>query len=451
MRTIAIIGGGFSGSILAAQLLRRGRTPCRVVLIEKNGRAGPGLAYGTTYPGHLLNVPAGKMSALAGEPEHFLRWARKSSPEAAADGFLPRRLYGRYISHVLDEARRSSPLRFEIRAGEVRSLGEKDGKFLVRFDGRDVLEADFVVLAMGNYPPGRPFDVAPGAAEHPGFIVDYWSARERRIEPDASILIVGASLTMVDAVLELASRKHRGSILAVSRHGILPRRHEWTSRAYPFFMTRLPDSARALLRRTRREIEKAAAKGFPWQSVLDSLRPRTNAIWARLGPVEKKRFLRHVRPYWDSHRHRMPPEVADAVSRLQDGGRLVLKAARVRRVCVSPRKKLRVELSPRNSPERETVDVDFVINCTGPTGDLSRIESPLVSSLLKDLASMDPLRMGFRVNPDSGAVVDARGRESKRLFALGPLRKGTLWETVAVPELREQARRTADDLLALIS
>ena len=449
MRTIAIIGGGFSGSILAAQLLRRGRTPCRVVLIEKNGRPGPGLAYGTTHVAHLLNVPAGKMSALAEDPDHFLRWARKSSLQTAADSFLPRRLYGEYISHTLDEAREYSSLRLEICREQAASLDERDGQLLVRFDGGGVLEADFVVLAMGNYPPSRPFDVEPGAEEHPGFIADYWSARERRIEPDASILAVGSGLTMVDAVLELASKKHRGPNCAVSRHGILPGRHELPFRSYPFFMTPLPDSARALLRLTRREVEKAEANGFAWQSVVDSIRPRTNAIWARLDPAEKERFLRHVRPYWDAHRHRMPPEISDAVSRLRDGGGLALKAARVRRVSVSPRKRLRVELSPRSSPKIEIVDVDCVINCTGPENDLGRTKSPLVASLLKHWTLLDPLRMGFRVNPDSGAVVDARGRESKRLFALGSLRRGTLWETTAVPELREQVRRTADDLLAL--
>ena len=451
MRTIAIIGGGFSGSILAAQLLRRGRTPCRVVLIEKNARPGPGLAYGTSHPAHLLNVPAGKMSALAGEPEHFLRWARKSLPQADADGFLPRRLYGEYIFQTLDEARRATPLPFEIREGRVRGLDEKGEKIIVRFDGGAALEADFVVLAMGNYPRSLPFDVGPGAAAHSGFIADYLRSRELHIKSNASVLIVGSGLSAVDAVLELASKKHRGPICAVSRHGVLSRRHELPLRAYPFFMKPLPDSARALLRLTRREIEKAAANGFTWQAVVDSIRPQTDAIWARLELKEKERFLRHVRPYWDIHRHRVPPEVSDAVSRLQDEGRFIVKAARVHRVCVSPQNKLQVISSPRSGPELETVDVDCVINCTGPENDLSRTKSPLVSSLLKDWVLLDPLRMGFRVNPDSGAVVDARGRESKRLFALGPLRKGPLWETTSVPELREQARKAADDLLALVA
>ena len=451
MRTIAIIGGGFSGSILAAQLLRRGRTPCRVVLIEKSDRPGPGLAYGTAHPDHLLNVPAGKMSALPEEPEHFLRWARKSLPQAAADSFLPRKLYGEYVSWILDEARRSSPLSLEILGDQARSLDEEDEKFLVGFDGRDALEADFVVLAMGNYPPSQPFDVGPGTAEHPGFIADYWGARERRIEPDASILLIGSGLTMVDAVLELASKKHRGPVCAVSRHGLLSRRHESPPRAYPFFMTPLPDSARDLLRLTRREIEKAAANGVGWQAVVDSIRPQTNAIWRLLDAAEKNRFLRHVRSYWDSHRHRMPPEVADAVTRLQDEGRLTLRAARVRRVSVSPQNNLQVELRPRGSPALETVGVDCVINCAGPETHLGRTSSPLLSSLLKERAGLDSLRMGFHLNPDSGAIVDAQGRESMRLYALGPLRKGSLWETTAVPELREQALRTADDLLALIA
>ena len=451
MRTIAIIGGGFSGSILAAQLLRRGRTPCRVVLIEKGDRFGPGLAYGTTHPGHLLNVPAGKMSAFPEEPDHFLRWARKYLPQAAAGSFLPRHLYGEYVSWTLDEARSRSPLRLELRSGDARSLDETAGKLVVGFEGGDALEADYVVLAMGNYAPGRPFAVEPSAAEHPGFIPDYWRTRERLIAPDASILLVGSGLTMVDAVLDLSSKNHRGSIRAVSRHGLLPCRHELPLPEHPFFLNPLPNSARALLRLTRGEVEKAASNGIAWQAVVDSIRPQTNAIWQGLSPRERSRFLRHVRPYWDSHRHRMAPEISVALDRLQTDGQFVSTAARVRRVSLSPQGKLAVELLPRRSSDLEVIVVDCVINCTGPELDLSRTRSPLLSSFLKDLVRLDPSRMGLQLNRDSGAIIDAQGRESKRLFALGPLRKGALWETTAVPELREQALRTADELLAQIS
>ena len=450
MRTIAIIGGGFSGSILAAQLLRRGRTASLVHLIEAGGRPGPGLAYGTGHPAHLLNVPAGNMSALPEEAEHFLRWARTTTPQAASDSFLPRRLYGEYLSSTLEEARRSSPLRLETSAERISGLGEKDGRFVLRFGARGALEADFVVLAMGNYPSRPPFAIEAGAEEHPGFIADYARARERRIEPDASILLVGTGLTMVDALLELAAQKHRGPILAVSRRGAVSGAHQLPLRPYPFFLEPLPDSARSLVRLTRREIEKAASNGFGWQSVVDSLRLRTNEIWARLDGAEKGRFLRHARPYWDSSRHRMAPEARDVVSLLRGEGLLEVKAARVLSVRVSSGRKLEAELKPRNSTALETVAVDWVINCTGPENDLSRAKSPLIASLLKDWAVLDPLSMGFQVNPENGAVVDARGMESKRLFVLGPLRKGTLWETTAVPELREQARRTAEELLGMV-
>jgi uncharacterized NAD(P)/FAD-binding protein YdhS len=323
-------------------------------------------------------------------------------------------------------------------------------KLVVGFEAGDAVEADYVVLAMGNFAPGRPFAVDPSAAEHPGFIADYWKTRERLIAADASILLVGSGLTMVDAVLDLSAKNHRGSIRAVSRRGLLPCRHELPLPEHPFFLNPLPDSARALLRLTRGEVETAASNGIAWQAVVDSIRPRANAIWAGLSPRERARFLRHVRPYWDSHRHRMAPEISAALDRLQTDGQFVATAARVRRVSLSPRGKLAVELLPRGSSGSEIVVVDCVINCTGPEIDLSRTKSPLISSFLKDLACLDPSRMGLQSNRDSGAIIDAQGRESKRLFALGPLRKGVLWETTAVPELREQARRTADELVAAI-
>src|SRR5689334_25025588 len=97
--SVAIVGGGFSGTILAAQLARRG---IESILIEGSGRAGKGVAYSTTEPAHLLNVRAEGMSALAGDPGHFAR--RFEAEGGEPRGFAQRRLFGRYLGELLDEA-----------------------------------------------------------------------------------------------------------------------------------------------------------------------------------------------------------------------------------------------------------------------------------------------------------------------------------------------------------
>ena len=95
---VAIIGGGFSGTILAAQLARRG---IGYVLIDGSGRMGRGVAYSTTEPAHLLNVRAEGMSAWAGEPDDFAKSVRSEGGDAAA---LPSAgCLARYLGEILEE------------------------------------------------------------------------------------------------------------------------------------------------------------------------------------------------------------------------------------------------------------------------------------------------------------------------------------------------------------
>src|SRR5215212_6486068 len=111
---IAIVGGGVSGALVAANLLRLARSPVRLVLIERKLPPGRGVAYGTENRNHVLNVPAGRMGAWADEPGHFLEWVRAhpDNPDVPAKvestDFLPRWLYGTYVADVLATARSSS-------------------------------------------------------------------------------------------------------------------------------------------------------------------------------------------------------------------------------------------------------------------------------------------------------------------------------------------------------
>src|SRR5262249_38956695 len=127
--TIAVIGGGFSGTALAAHLLRRGH-PGRILLINRFGPMGRGVAYGTSLEAHVLTVPAGGMSALPEDRDHFVRWARTRDDLVRPDTFVSRRVYGEYLEAVLREAEHHTPRAARLErlvAGRRRGGGRPDG------------------------------------------------------------------------------------------------------------------------------------------------------------------------------------------------------------------------------------------------------------------------------------------------------------------------------------
>lgn len=451
-RRIAIIGAGFSGSLLAVHLLRRSGPEDRVYLIERSAGFGRGLAYATGNPYHLLNVRAGNMSALSDQPDHFLEWLRalpedeRGAVSVTEDRltFVSRQLYGSYIQHILGREIWSaeSAHRLFLVADEAVALHPAGEGYSLEVAGGRRYEVDAVALAMGNFPP-------EGDAR--GYIANPWSpAATAELDSDVPVLLVGTGLTMVDTVVTLLEQKHRGPILAISRRGLLPRRHAAVT-PHPRFLpaAEAPHGVRALLRRVRVEVRHATAEGRDWRAVIDALRPDTRDLWRNLPLAEKKRFLRHLRPWWDVHRHRMAPSVAARIERALERKQLQIRRARLGRV-TAKRGGVDVELLPVGGAPAEQIEVDRVINCMGPLADMSRIASPLLRALLESGAARpDPLDLGLEVSAE-GAVIDAAGRPSDKLFAAGPLTKGVFWETTAVPDIRVQCERLADHILARV-
>ncbi|WP_338870709.1 FAD/NAD(P)-binding protein [Myxococcus stipitatus] len=467
---MAIVGGGASGTLLAIHLLRQARAPLRLLLLERDGKVGQGLAYSTHEPRHLLNVPAGRMGAFPEDPEHFLRWLRRSAPGTAAGDFVPRRHYGQYLEEVLKEAiGRSTPgVQFNVMTLEVNSLQERGGRVTLSLRGGSSVVARTVVLALGNAPPAN-LRVADGGLYANGrYHRSPWAAGALRgVGPNDTVLMVGTGLTMVDAVLSLESQGHRGPLHALSRHGLLPHRHERAgSGAYVSPPIRdvlralrreglrprepshpIPIRVRALLRVLREEADRAERAGTSWRAVVDALRPVTVPLWQRLPLEERRRFLRHLRAYWDVHRHRMAPDVGDQVERLMDSGRLRLHAARVRGFHLEDSGQVSVRVAPRGQRREERLQVHHVVNCTGPEGLGVRHGHPLLHDLTEaGMVRPDALGLGLAAD-GHGALLDTRGDVAGRLFTLGPLRRGELWETTAVPEIRVQARALAEHLL----
>jgi uncharacterized NAD(P)/FAD-binding protein YdhS len=446
--TIAIVGGGFSGTMVAIHLLRAAPPSVgRIYLVERaEGRVG-GVAYRTPSASHTLNVPAGRMSAFEDDPDDFLRFVRRREPAITGGSFVPRRLYGAYLADRLDEARRGSALPLIRLAGEVVHVAEEDGQVALGLaDGR-AFGADRTVLAIGNFPPADPPGVDPRFARSIRYAHDPWSGDALEVEPGEAVLLIGTGLTMCDIALALRDADHHGGLLAISRRGLLPQPHRVSAAAPPQLdppreLADWPATALGMLRALRREVRERAAEHVDWREVVTSLRADTPALWGRLDEDERRRFLERLRPYWETHRHRSSPETAFGVESLVAAGGLEVLVGRVERL-VADVDGVTATVRRRGMAAEE-LRVGKVINCTGPDTDLSRVREPLVEALRADgLVRPDPLGLGLDTD-EQGRLVDAAGRPSGRLWLVGPLRKGRLWENTAVPELRVEARRMAE-------
>ena len=448
-RTIAIVGGGLSGALVAIQLLRKASFPLRVAIIEPRAQLGRGVAYSTESAWHFLNVRSGNMSVFPDHPDDFLKYLRAAvSQDSSPRDFVQRRFFGAYISERLREASLSAApgVRLEwCRDNAQRVDLYPEGGTRISLRDGNVLIADAVVLATGNNPVTVPFD-NPDDVE----IISGWSASAcEGIDKDETVLVVGSGLTAVDAVLALAERGHRGKIHVVSRHGRWPLVHQ-ASRPLTLSSDTLKQSGTvlAILRELRALSQQAESAGDTWQSAFDGFRPHINPVWKRLPEIERRRFLRHLRPLWEIHRHRLPPQVADRIESFKRSGQLTLLRGSVldARRAADSLTRVRVSSGANREVQRE-LSVRRTIVCTGPGLDFRKTAPPIIRDLVdRNLAKLDPISLGLSVSDDF-ALLQASGAPSSSLFALGPSIKGSLWETTAVPEIRTQAQYLAASLV----
>jgi uncharacterized NAD(P)/FAD-binding protein YdhS len=445
-RKIAIIGGGASGTVLAAHLLRDASSPLSIMVVEPRAATGFGIAYSTPFVSHLLNVRAGDMSAFRDTPGHFVEWLRANvQADAASDCYATRERYGLYLQATLADAlrRARSKVVFEhVRAAAVGLHLQPDG-FEIETDTGRAICADRVVLALGNSPAGLPRQLE-GVPALSAWLPDV----VRDLRRDATVLLIGSGLTAVDVCLALNETGHSGPIYAVSRRGLLPQVHAQNSVHVILKREDLPEaSVPALLRRIRRLSRRHLETGGTWQGIVGGLRPLTQEIWRALPLEEKRRFLRHARPFWDVHRHQMAPEVHLTMEEMRLRGQLRVVAGRI----VSASEvgtATNVRVVQRRSFAEITIAADYLINCTGPESDARQLKIPLQKQLVADeLARYDPLFLGIDTTED-GALIKNDGAILEGVFAIGPLLKGVLWETIAMPEISAQAADLAHRLLA---
>jgi uncharacterized NAD(P)/FAD-binding protein YdhS len=458
-RSIGIIGAGFTGALLALHLLRRCDDQDRIFLIEKRRRFGAGLAYSTGNAHHLLNVRAGNMSAFSAEPDHFVDWLRllpnqtrtmiDDDPPGPAS-FAPRELFGAYVQQSLAEAiwRGQRGDRLTIVNDEAVGVERELGGVAVKLAVGRKLVVDTAILAVGNFPPAGSTGPVFG---------DPWDERALAdLDPEAPLLILGTGLTMVDTVISLLDQGHQGPIQAISRRGLLPRQHvgaisDETGEIRlpkPWDFDPLPSgkSLVALTQSVRRTIDRAERGGRGWRSVIDGLRPHTQRLWGELSHVDRKRFLRHLRPWWDVHRHRAAPQVMARLTEARERGQLQITAGKVIETGTDEAG-VTVRVKLRGGDAIAAHRGVRLIDCSGLNSDCTKLDQPLLKQLLETgLIRPDPLRLGVDVT-DTGALIDRDGNASSDLLALGPITKGAFWEIIAVPDLRVACEAMAARLL----
>jgi uncharacterized NAD(P)/FAD-binding protein YdhS len=390
---IAIVGAGFSGTMVACQLLHS-KGPClEVLLIDRAGSFGQGLAYGTRDPNHLLNVSARAMSALPNDPNHLVVWLEQNQAELAhllpagadASSYIPREVFGIYLQSILEHA---------------------------------------AIQAAGQH-------------------------RLRRITAELS------DLEAIEPGSPSAASRYRlqfsagEPIVALSRRGHLPNAHLSVSVA-PIGAWLNPEQAPTTLlelwRLIRMRVALAEREGHDWRAVIDGLRPINQKLWQRLSLQERRRFLRHAAVLWDVHRHRVAPQLHEQLQQLINSGALEIIAGRLG-AKQSRAKRLQLQIRRRGAASSEYLEVDRLITCTGIRLDYARSTQPLLQRLLqRQQLQADILGLGITTTPQ-GELVGGNGQVVSGVYTLGPPRRGELWESTAVPELRQQAQELANQIL----
>lgn len=454
MKTVAIIGGGFCGTVAAVNLARLAKEPLRIHLINKGAPLGRGVAYGTKQSEHLLNVAARNMSAFPDLPNHFLDWLGTRAefadvPEPVLrEQFVPRKIYGDYLQSLLFwYARGSANPRVQIECvnGEALDLVPGPEHAQVVVEQHPTIEADKVLLATGNPPPADlPFFAG---FEHPRLIANPWQPIDfANADRRENVVLIGAGLTMIDVFLTLSSLNWQGTIYTVSRTGLLPLSH-FHGIAYADFPPPDPTTLglTGLAGLMEEHCKRLRERGENPAIIVDKLRPFTQRVWQSFSVEEKTRFLREFRTRWNVTRHRVAQSIHEQLTAALKAGRLqVLPGSIFGMAGDGEQIKLTVE---KKTGERTTLPAGWVVNCTGPLESYKNAESHLYQSLFdRGLVQADDMDMGIKVGPNFAAI-DGGGYASGYLFAIGPMLKGSLWETTAVPELRIQALRVAESML----
>ncbi|HET8803386.1 MAG TPA: FAD/NAD(P)-binding protein [Aequorivita sp.] len=460
MKKIGIIGGGFTGTMTAVQLIDKSTEPCEIILINERETLNKGVAYCPYSNKHLLNVIAGKMSAYPDKPDHFLEWVmqkdefKKKDKTLIANSFLPRQIYGDYLCGIWEEAKKcakSKQIQITVIDSFVVDLDVTESSVSLWLDNNLKLNIDDCVISTGNHIPRNPriknrdFYTSPNYFQNPWQIESVKDTKE-----NLPVLIIGNGLTMVDTVLGLLEQGFKGEIYSISPNGfnILPHRHNGLK--YSKLVEELRDdmSIYELVKLINKHIKTVREYGVSAEPIIDSLRPQTQKIWKSFSDQERELFMSRLRHLWGVARHRIPLHSHDKIQHLRIDGKLHINSGKIIDINES-KESITVQYFDTKENELKEINVSRIINCTGPETDLINLDkSFLKNCLLKGILTQDKLKLGIKADTESFQIISADRKPHTNLYTIGSNLKGELWESTAVNELRGQAEKLAEKLKA---
>ncbi|MAH83201.1 MAG: hypothetical protein CBB68_02410 [Rhodospirillaceae bacterium TMED8] len=472
MKTVVILGGGYTGTTAAINLSRLSPHPLTIIVVEPRKDVGAGVAYSSRHPDHRLNAPSSLHFVIPDERAALDDWFLQTvglecDPEARAiDGslFIRRSDFGDFVSaqfkrHAIENPSGSTLTHVRDSAIDVKQHGKS---FLIKMVSGSILRADSILITTSNYKPSIPFPFTGKLETHPALVPNPWDVDSLEALPNnARGLIIGNGLTAADVVTLLKRKGHTGVVTALSRRGlqptVRPRSHAGFEQhildrvaARPSLFTKKHGRLRTVLeifRAIRSDVKKAEASGLPWQSAFDDLRDSARDVWVHLPIEEKRRYMRHAGPYYDIHRYRFSPQTNEQLIAAKAQGwfkqqRGKLTAAR------SDCRRIIVEWQDETNGEAYRDTLDFVVICVGPETRPEKTSNPLLHSLIKrGIAKTSDLGVGLATDKFSRAI----GHDSmpvNNAFVLGPLAFASFGYCLGVPFIMPQIRQAIPFILS---
>ncbi len=431
--TIAIVGGGISGTITVLNCIKQSRKPLSIIWFDAHNKFCKGFAYSTTEKNHLLNVRANNMSVFVDEPNHFVNWLNQNHPDYTAKDFVARKLFGEYVQDVFETLKQNNPLVSIVQiAEEVTSINRIKSGFELK--SNKTYQAKKLVLAFGNFLPAHPRSVSRKFISSDNYFQNAFHPQLiQKTLKKKNITIIGSGLTMIDVVSSLSDKQYKGTIRLISPHGYIPQAHQEDPLppVMPFIDEHKKYNLLELISVVNQQLKKAKKEGLSQNSVIDVMRPFSQNIWLNFSVEEKKQFLRHLRHRWGVARHRVPGKSMAVFQELNSSGNLVVTKGRIFDIKTETDGFEIYYSTIQNS--KQVFNTDLIINCTGPESNYLQIKSGLIQQLIKNLViEPDSIKYGINAQKD--------GQISQNVYTIGPPLKGILWESTAVPEIRVQAQ-----------
>jgi uncharacterized NAD(P)/FAD-binding protein YdhS len=446
---IGIIGGGLSGTLVALKILQDYKRPVQILLFEKKpAQIFRGIAYSSQLKFQPLNVRAMQMNIDENRPGDFCRWLKTSGKDyleniPEAHDFVRRDVFGHYLQdsfqHELRKSQKSGSLKIIYQEVLALTANNKQLNVSTSIENYDI---DYAVLALGNFLPGDPQIKNTDFYKTDFYEPNPWSATwMTKVKREDDVLFLGSGLTTIDQVINLLSNGHTGKIKILSRRGFIPKAHKtYKPSALPPLNLYLGMSLGEVIREVKKQIDRYTNSESDWRNVIDSIRGQVPLIWAYLSLDERRRFLRHVRPFWEVHRHRIPEESLEIIETGIRRGQIEVLAGRLIDVEIVSDYAI-ASIALRGTSVNNGLNVKKVINCTGPQTDYRKIEQPLLKSLISQgWLHTDELNLGLAVNPD-GQLINDGGKPIHNIYTMGSLRKGAMWECTALKEIALQAKQ----------